>query len=76
MQELLREIIKQFRLGAEGRGNTLLVQFIEQIMQIVQRQGQLNPEVMPVMQEILAAQERADYLWIADMMEYKLIQIT
>lgn len=65
---------QSFRLGQEGAGHDALAQ----LLGLLQRQlasGSAHVDLLSlqtVLQELLAAQERGDLLWVADLLEHEL----
>jgi hypothetical protein len=62
-----------FRLGREAEGNAAFARFIERL------QGELggaDPNALaplfPTLQAIVSAQERSDWLFVADLLQYEL----
>jgi hypothetical protein len=61
-------------LGQEGAGHDALAQLIGLLQQQLSS-GALHVEMARlegVLQELLAAQERGDLLWVADLLEFEL----
>jgi len=71
--EALKAAASAFRLGIEAQASENLVEFIDLLTPLVQ-----NPiypyreEMNTVLAELLAAQSRKDYLYVADLLEYEL----
>ena len=77
MLESLEQAIIQFRLGMEAGANHSLVTFIDGFLAAF-KAGKFSAEVQnvqPLLEEILGAQERGDYLWAADLLEYEIAPI-
>ncbi len=74
MIALLEEAARLFRLGQEGAGSDALARFTEALWQeLAAGRVQVGPEALgPALQEAISAQERGDYLWVADMLEHEL----
>ena len=69
----LLEVIESFRLGREGQGSAALSKAIDLIMlKMQQHAAELTQDDVVLINEVLAAQERGDYLFVADILEYKL----
>ena len=70
-QQMLWQITSGFRLGLEGQGNERLVKFIEALMSRLQ---DLPPdsitELNGYLSQTMAALERRDYIYAADMLEF------
>jgi hypothetical protein len=62
-----------FRLGREAEGNAAFTRIIERLQAEV---GSGDPEalapLLPTFESIVRAQERGDWLFIADLLEYEL----
>ncbi len=67
----LTEAATFFRLGQESAGSDALLRAIE-FLSLMLSSGQLDASVTGVLAELLAAQERADYLRVADLLQYVL----
>lgn len=74
MIELLEEAVTLFRLGQEGAGSDALARFTESLWgELAAGRLLLPPERLgSPLQEAIMAQERGDYLWVADMLEHEL----
>lgn len=74
MIELLDEATTLFRLGQEGAGSDALARFTESLWgELAAGRLQLSPERLgPPLQKAIMAQERGDFLWVADMLEHEL----
>ena len=72
---MLQQVAIHFRLGMHGAGSEGLVALIDRLLGEVQNAGmtplQLN-ELSALLGEILAAQERRDLLYLADLLQYRL----
>lgn len=72
---LLPQIVTHFRLGMYGAGSEGLVTLIDRLLNEIQNSGmaplQLN-ELSTLLSEVLAAQERRDLLYLADLLQYRL----
>lgn len=72
-QKSLRSAATAFRLGMEGRAGKDLVGFIDSLFPIFQNFNQTGfHKINGLLNEILAAQSRKDYLRVADLLEYEL----
>lgn len=62
-----------FRLGREAEGNTAFARIVERLQSEL---GAAGPEavapLLPTLQSIFAAQQRGDWLFVADLLEYEL----
>lgn len=76
--QLLQQVAVYFRLGMQGAGSEGLVELIDRLLGEVQNTHmpplQLN-ELSNVLGEVLAAQERRDMLYLADLLEYRLASL-
>ena len=72
----LVEAIRFFRVGMEGFANKRLASFIESY---IARMPSLPEDVVATSQllfkEMREAQERHDYIWLADLMEFELFPV-
>ena len=72
-QKTLMSAATAFRLGMEGQAGKDLVGFIDSFFPILQNFNQTGfQEINGLLNEILAAQSRKDYLRAADLLEYEL----
>lgn len=73
---LLRiEAITAFRLGREGEGSDALVRYIDAIAPFLnQGAARLGADEAALLNEIIHAQQRGNYLFVADLLEYLLPQ--
>ena len=70
-RELLNAAIGCFRLGMEGLGNEHLIGFIDAIQLVSSRFPSENIQrINPILNEVVLAQARKDYLFVADLLEY------
>ena len=69
----LGESGRAFRLGREAAGSENLTRFIDAVVPAL---ATAPPELMqtlgPILNEVLAAQQRHDYSHLADLLEYEL----
>lgn len=69
----LTSAVKLFRLGMEGQASKMLVEFIDSFLPSL---AGATPEhigrISPLLNEIMAAQARKDYLRVADLLEYEI----
>ncbi len=64
--------VRNFRLGIEGEGSYHLLQFIDEVEPLLGRAP--APElqrITPLLNRIVAAQGRMDFLCVADLLEYE-----
>ena len=75
MIETLNQSVRQFRLGMEGEASASLASFIDLLLKgmTADRNFPLSAEDMPLLNEIIGGQQRGDYLYVADILEYKLL---
>lgn len=67
------QAITAFRLGREGEGSNALVKFIDGLAPVLESNSALlGPDEAALLSEIMAAQQRGDYLFVADLLEYLL----
>lgn len=65
--------VTAFRLGMEGQANEELIAFIDGFPGFLRNRGLSDAaQVNVVLTEILSAQSRKDYLFVADLLEYEL----
>jgi hypothetical protein len=69
----LKGAADSFRLGREAEGNAALTRLIERLQAEL---GAAGPDAMtplfPTLRAIMAAQERGDWLFVADLLEHEL----
>jgi len=69
----LAEVIESFRLGREGQGSVAFTKVIAYLMpRLEQHMAELTQADVSLLNEMSAAQERGDFLFVADMLEYLL----
>ena len=72
---LLQQVAGHFRLGMQGAAAEGLVQLIDQLVQTLQNTPlpplQIN-QLSTLLGEVLAAQQRNDHLYLADLLQYRL----
>jgi hypothetical protein len=73
--EILRTSVRQFRLGMEGAGSASLVKLVDALLNLLAapERSQLSTRLLPLLKDIIAAQQRGDYLYIADILEYEIL---
>ena len=71
--DYLAEVIESFRLGREGQGSAALAKLIDLLLPMLeQRKGEIVQDDIILLNNIITAQERGDYLYVADILEYLL----
>jgi hypothetical protein len=72
-----RDVVRGFRLAEDAQAHSALVALIDALAPRLgdARLIQHNAAIMPILQQILDAQQRGDTLWIADLLEYELLPI-
>ena len=69
----LSKSIESFRLGMDAAGNSALTAFIDRISQQLSNDVALcGQQEIELINEIVNAQMRGDYIYIADLLEYRL----
>lgn len=71
LSELLSTTATEFRLGHECHANALYQQTLNALVQWIEAATQPQAYT-PLLRQLLAAQERSDWLDIADTLEYEL----
>lgn len=71
LTQLLADTARQFRLGQEGSANAQYQQVVEQVQHWIAKASN-QQAYMPVLSQLLNAQERHDWLDLADTLEYEL----
>jgi len=70
---LRMKVITAFRLGKEGEGCDAMVKFMDCLQQILNDNIELlGSDEAILIKELLAAQRRGDYIFVADLLEYLL----
>lgn len=70
--QILKTTADAFRLGMEGQASENLVKLIDLLMPMFQDPAWSNREGKNrILEELLAAQSRKDYLYAADLLEYE-----
>ena len=71
-QQRLKAIIS-FRVGMEGKGSAALVDFIDCLAPEMENNSSLvGAEEANLFEQIFSAQQRGDYIFLADLLEYVL----
>ena len=75
MEKTIVEAVRQFRLGMEAAGSASLVALIDGMLKAmaVPSTSPLSAGELPILQEIIAGQQRGDFLYVADLLEYRLL---
>ncbi|MCP4599828.1 MAG: hypothetical protein GY847_04685 [Proteobacteria bacterium] len=73
----LENAVEQLRMGMEGGGNAAMVSFIDAFQQALggNAANMQLIKIVPVLQQIIQAQTRGDYLWVADILEYEILPL-
>jgi len=73
LRQNLDAAVVAFRVGMEASGSERLAGFIDCLTrQIVMYPPQVIAELQPLLNELMAAQARRDYTFVADLLEYPL----
>ena len=71
MISALEEAIELLRMGMEGEGNARLMSFLDGFLANSDEASLLTgAEVLVALQDIIEAQARGDFLWVADLLEF------
>lgn len=74
MISALEKAIVLLRMGMEGEGNSRLVQFLDGFLANSDQASILTgAEILIILQNIIEAQSRGDFLLIADLLEYSVL---
>jgi hypothetical protein len=70
----LQAAARAFRLGMEAQGQEAFVAFVDALQAelALPRGAAVAPRLQPLLPELLAAQERGDFLRVADLLEHEL----
>jgi len=69
----LDAVVLAFRLGQEGEGNDQLIALMDVLGESFAHASKSTLlRLSPMLSETLAAIERKDYLWAADLLEYEI----
>ena len=67
----LENIINSFRLGREAQGSAAMVEFIDCLTpKMTKFASDLSQDDIAIVNELISAQSRCDFLYIADILEY------
>ncbi len=74
--QMVDEAGQAFALGMEGAAGNLLARLMQRVTQNLQSRGMqgVTQQDIELFQAILAAQERVDYSYLADLLLYRLRQ--
>jgi len=76
MREDLQKAVYYLRLGMEGEGNHYLARFLQELGSCWNDPGLPQkpplPLILPHLQSMVEAQQRGDYLRVADLLEYEI----
>lgn len=73
--QMLKTTAEAFRLGMEGRASENLIKLIDLLAPLVQDPAWPNrKEMNSLLAELLDAQSRKDYLYAADLLEYRMTE--
>ena len=74
MLDDLKQAVIQFRLGMDGGGNAALVAFIDKLLlsMAATETAPLGPQALSLLKEIITGQQRGDFLYVADILEYEI----
>lgn len=77
LRATLMRTVASFRVGMSARGNEALVNFVTLLQDDLDRVGTDSAAhpFLDHLQEIVAAQERGDYLRVADLLEYEVLPL-
>jgi hypothetical protein len=77
LERAAAELVRAFRLGMEGDGNAALARFVDGLVALfASAPPAADDPLLPLLSEILAAQERGDYLGVADLIQHRLRPLT
>ncbi len=65
---------RAFRVGMEAQANEEFVSFVDLVIPLLGRPSHAEAalELAPVLPEVVAAQQRGDFLRVADLLEYEI----
>ena len=77
LRAALLQTVASFRVGMPARGNDALVRFVGLLQGLLDSSGtdESAQRLLPHLSRIIEAQERADYLRVADLLEYELLPL-
>jgi hypothetical protein len=73
----LRQAVVLFRLGMDGGGSAALATFIDGLLVSMSdpEAAAIGPRALPLLKEIIAGQQRGDFLCVADILEYEVLPL-
>jgi len=75
-RQQIRETARYFRLGMEAQASDSMVAFIDAFVPLLQGGGLVGAHaVQALLGELLQAQARKDYLRVADLLEYEILDM-
>lgn len=73
IDELWRSVVLSFRLGLEARAHHQMVALMDAMLPFMEANvGKMGPPEVALIKQLLAAQGRGDFLYLADLLEYEL----
>lgn len=77
LRAALLQTVAAFRVGMPARGNDALARFVTRLQDRLERGGSDAQALsfLPHLSDIIAAQERGDYLRVADVLEFDLLPL-
>ncbi|MCG8558039.1 MAG: hypothetical protein MJD61_22545 [Proteobacteria bacterium] len=75
MRELATAAVTSLRLGMHGSGSAALARLVDQLAGRFAQRGKaaFQPELLGLLRALLEAQQAADYLRLADLLEHELM---
>jgi hypothetical protein len=65
------EAVEAFRLGMEGKGSDALMRLMDCLAPVLEANGDLlGSNEVELLNHIVAAQQRGDYIFVADLLEH------
>ncbi len=74
MEAILEEAVRQLRLGMEAAGSASLVALIDELLKRMANPtaSPLLQSDLPLLKDLIAGQNRGDFLYVADILEYEI----
>jgi hypothetical protein len=73
-RDALRRSAQSFRLGMEAEGSTHLAAFVDAVIELSAGEARIGAgELDALCGQVVAAQERGDVLFVADLLEHELL---
>lgn len=72
--KMCQQAARSFRLGEEAAGSGTLVRLVDAVGRLAARGDPRVPTLVPVLEELLAAQRRGDFLRVADVLDFVLAE--